>query len=84
MLGLFEMFRCIGIHKMWYLSIPLILAGGAMPTVARVLDTRESDLHFIMLGTAVILALYILPFRRATLSGAPFRLLPNSIGLAQS
>ena len=59
-LGLFEMFRCIGVLKLWYLSAPLILVGGAMPTLARFFDKgRESDFHFVIIGVAILLALYI-------------------------
>ncbi len=58
-MGLFEMFRCIGVLKIWYLSIPLIVGGACMPVVARYFDTRESDFHFVILGVAILMALYI-------------------------
>lgn len=58
-IGLFEMFRCIGVLKLWGLSVPLIVVGGAMPIIARVFDTKESDFHFVILGVSIILALYI-------------------------
>ncbi len=60
MIGIFEMLRCIGVLKIWYLSIPLIIGGGAMPTVARFFDKgRESDFHFVILGVAILMVMYI-------------------------
>ena len=59
-IGLFEMLRCIGVLKLWYFSAPLILVGCAMPTLARFFDKgRESDFHFVIIGVAILLALYI-------------------------
>ena len=60
-IALGEMFNCIGILKMWYLSIPLILVGAALPTLARYFDGgRESELHTVVLMIVVALVTYIL------------------------
>ncbi len=59
-IGLFEIFRCIGVLKIWGLSIPLIIGGAAMPIIARFFDGgRESDFHFVILGVAILMVLYI-------------------------
>ena len=60
-IALGEMFNCIGILKMWYLSIPLILVGAAIPVLARFFDGgRENELHTVVLMIVIALVTYIL------------------------
>ena len=60
-IALLEMFHCIGIIKMWYLSIPLVLVGSALPVLARFFDGgRESEFHSVVLMIVAALVTYIL------------------------
>ncbi|MBO4212567.1 MAG: phosphatidate cytidylyltransferase, partial [Clostridia bacterium] len=62
--SMFEMLRCIGIHKKFYVSIPLILFAAATPIVARLttvfrdIEGKDIDVIFILLCGAVIAVLW--------------------------
>ena len=59
--SVYEMLRCIGVHKRHYLTIPLCLFGAAMPIAARFAPTLKwLDMGFATLAVCVIFALYIL------------------------
>ena len=55
--SVFELLRCVGLEKNYFLSIPLYLAALAFPILARVL--RESREAFIQAGVLAILALAV-------------------------
>ena len=60
-IGLCEMFNCIGVLKMWHLSIPLILIGGSMPVLARAFDGgRDIEFNSLLLMMAIVSMTYIL------------------------
>ncbi len=57
----YEMLRCIGVHKKYYFSLPVILFSGAAPIVARASQTVEwLDIVFVLLAGAVIFVIYVL------------------------
>lgn len=59
--SVYEMLRCIGVHKRHYLTIPLCLFGAAMPIAARIAPTLKwLDMGFATLAVCVLFALYIL------------------------
>lgn len=59
--SVYEMLRCIGVHKRHYLTIPLCLFGAAMPIAARFTPTLKwLDMGFATLAVCVLFALYIL------------------------
>lgn len=41
-MGMFEMMRCLGVHKNFVVTVPLYLIAGAMPVVARLLGSIPS------------------------------------------
>lgn len=55
--SVFELLRCVGLEKNYFLSIPLYLAALAFPILARVL--RESREAFIQAGVLAILTLAV-------------------------
>lgn len=60
-LSTFEMLRCIGVHKKYYLSIPVMLFAAAAPIVARLSEDFEKlDIVFVLLTGAVSFAFYLL------------------------
>lgn len=60
-LSTFEMLRCIGVHKKYYLSVPVMLFSGITPIVARLsLDFEKLDIVFVLLTGAVVFAFYLL------------------------
>ncbi len=57
----YEMLRCIGVHKKYYFSLPVILFSGAAPIVARASQTIEKlDIVFVLLSGAVVFVIYVL------------------------
>ena len=64
LVSMFEMLRCIGIHKKFYVSIPLMLFAAATPIVARLttvfrdIEGKDIDVIFILLCGAVIAVLW--------------------------
>lgn len=55
--SVFELLRCVGLEKNYFLSIPLYLAALAFPILARVM--RESREAFIQAGVLAILTLAV-------------------------
>ena len=59
--SVYEMLRCIGVHKKHYLALPVILFSGAAPVIARFSSIYEGiDIVFVLLAGAVIFVLYLL------------------------
>lgn len=57
--SLYEMLKCIGVIKIWHLSVPLVFGCGCLPLVARYFDNREKELLFVLLAVAVVCVMYI-------------------------
>ena len=60
-ISVYEMMRCLGVHKKYYLTVPFCLFGASMPILAR-LSTQKSniDFKFIVLTVCALVAMYLL------------------------
>ncbi len=57
----YEMLRCIGVHKKYYFSLPVLLFSAATPVVARASETVSGlDIVFVLLAGAVVFVIYVL------------------------
>ncbi len=57
----YEMLRCIGVHKKYYFSLPVIMFSGAAPIVARASQTVPGlDIVFVLLAGGVVFVIYVL------------------------
>lgn len=65
LVGVFEMLRCTGLHKTFYVSVPVLIVGGLMPLLTVLLPV--ADLIWYVVGIAIVLALYL--FGAVVLSG---------------
>ena len=56
-IGLFEMLRCMGVHKKYYLSLPLYVAACAVPFMMRYFDSKSkaAAVAFIMASIYLII-----------------------------
>ncbi len=60
-ISVYEMLRCIGVHKRHYLTVPICIFGAAMPIAARLAPRLTwLDMGFAMLAVCVLFALYLL------------------------
>ena len=60
-ISVYEMMRCIGVHKKHYLTIPFCLFGAALPIVARLSAQKANiDFGFIVLAVSAVCAIYLL------------------------
>lgn len=59
--SVFEMLRCIGVHKKIYLTVPVLIFAGGTPLIARAFGLDGSyNVVFVLLAGAVCFAFYIL------------------------
>ena len=57
----YEMLRCIGVHRKYYFSLPVLIFSTSMPLVARASQTVPGvDLVFVLLSGVVVFVLYLL------------------------
>jgi len=60
-ISVYEMMRCIGVHKKHYLTIPFCAFGAALPILARLSAQKPNfDFGFIVLAVSAISAIYLL------------------------
>lgn len=60
-ISVYEMMRCIGVHKKYYLSLPVMVFSGATPIIARLSSSVDGlDIVFVLLAGAVVFVLYLL------------------------
>lgn len=60
--SMFEMLRCIGVHKKIYLSLPVIVFAAITPLIARLseIDGDNYKVVFVLLSGAVLFVFYVL------------------------
>ena len=57
----YEMLRCIGVHRKYYFSLPVLTFSTSMPLVAHASQTVPGvDLVFVLLSGVVVFVLYLL------------------------
>jgi len=60
-ISVYEMMRCIGVHKKHYLTVPFCLFGAAMPILARLsAQNAKIEIGFCTLAICVLSAIYLL------------------------
>ena len=79
-ISVFEMMRCIGVHKKYYLTAPLCLIGAAMPVLARLSSVYSKiEIGFCALAVCAIIAIYLLTV--SLFSREKFNIERNSIAI---
>ena len=59
-ISVYEMLRCIGVHKNYLLSLPIMTVSAATPIVARLASLKGLDITFILVAEAVVFVTYVL------------------------
>ncbi|MBQ4135658.1 MAG: phosphatidate cytidylyltransferase [Clostridia bacterium] len=61
LISVYEMLRCLGVHKKYYLTVPFCIFGAALPLIAR-LSTHKTniDFGFIALAVCAVSAIFLL------------------------
>ena len=60
LVSVYEMLRCIGVHKNHLLSLPIILVSAVTPVVARLDLLKGLDITFVLVAEAVVFVMYVL------------------------
>ena len=61
LISVYEMMRCVGAHKKYYLTIPLCVFGAAMPILARLsVQNDKIEIGFCALAICAVTAIYLL------------------------
>ena len=61
LISVYEMLRCIGVHKKYHFTVPFCIFGAAMPILARLSVVKPVfDFAFIVLAVCAISAIYLL------------------------